>query len=120
MRWHPVLEHFEDDSPGFGLNAVRLIMIVPLVRMTVSVAVMMPAAAQQPGARDVYSQAETGNRDRLGKVDGDGRKNTADGFVGDQQCDHRQNNGAGETGEVAEIAGTKREVRIIGTLAGVR
>ena len=95
-------------------------MVVPLVRVTVTMAVMMPTAAQEPGTRDVYSQAETGNRDRLGKMDRDGCKETADGFVSDEQCNHREDNGAGEAGEIAELAGAKCEVRITGALASIR
>src|SRR5580704_5661163 len=85
----------------------------------VAVAVMMLAAAQEPGTCNVYSQTETGNRDRLGKMDCDGCKEAVDGFVGDEQCDHRQHNGAGEAGEIAELAGAKREVWITGALAGI-
>ena len=37
-------------------------------------------------------------------------------FVADQQCYHRENDCAGESGEVAELAGAEREVRNIGVL----
>ena len=47
-------------------------MLMPLMRVTG--AVMMPTTAQEPGTCDVYSQAETGNRDRLGKMDVTGAK----------------------------------------------
>ena len=50
---------------------------------------------------------------------GDGCKETADGFVSDEQRDHREDNSAGEAGEIAELAGAKGEVRIAGALAGV-
>ena len=70
-RRHAVLEHFEDDDPGIGRDAVRLVMVMPIVR-AVPVAVMMPAAAQEPRTCDVHGQAETGNRDRLGEMDRDG------------------------------------------------
>jgi Mn2+/Fe2+ NRAMP family transporter len=33
-------------------------MVTPLVRVTMTMALMMPTAAQQPGARNVYCQAE--------------------------------------------------------------
>src|SRR5580704_2990737 len=92
-------------------------MVMPLMRVTVTV--MMATTAQEPGTCNVDSQAETGNRDRLGKMDGDGCKETADGFVSNEQCDHREDNSAGEAGEIAELAGAKCEVRIAGALAGV-
>jgi hypothetical protein len=66
-----------------------------------------------PGTSNVYSQAETGNRDSLGKMDRHGCKEPADGFVNDEQRDHREDNGAGE---IAELAGAEREVRIAGAL----
>ena len=49
-----------------------LIVVMSLMGVTVAVAVIMLAAAQEPGTCNVYSQAETGNRDRLGKMDCDG------------------------------------------------
>ena len=89
------------------------------MRMPVTVAVMMIAAAEEPRARDVHSQAETGNRDCLGEVDRDRREDTADGFVADQERDHREDDRAGEARKVAELAGAEREARIIGVLAGI-
>ena len=49
-------------------------MIVVPVRMPVAVAVTMPAAVQEPRARDVNGQAETSNGDRLCEVNGTGAK----------------------------------------------
>src|SRR5580698_7723902 len=92
---------------------------MPLTGVTVTVAVMVSTAAEQPGTCNVYRQAETGNRDRLGKMDGHGCKQTADGFEGDEHCDHREDNSAGETGEITELAGAKGEVRIAGAFAGI-
>ena len=40
-------------------------------------------------------------------------------LVTDQQRDHRQDDGAGESREIAELAGPEREARIVGVLAGV-
>ena len=50
---------------------------------------------------------------------GDRREETADGFVADQQRDHCQDDGAGEAGEVAELAGAEGEAWIIGVPAGI-
>ncbi len=70
-------------------------MVMPVMRMAVLVAVMVTvmmisAAAQEPRARDIHGQAETGNRDCLGKVDWDRRENTADEFVADQHAQSLQ------------------------------
>ena len=92
---------------------------MPPVRMPVTVAVMMPATAQEPRTCDVHNQAKAGNRDRLGEMDRDGCKDTADGFVADQQCNHRENERTAEPGEITKLAGAKREALIIGVLAGV-
>ena len=94
-------------------------MVRPFVGVSVTVAVMMPATTQEPCTRDVYGQTNTGNRDRLAEVDRDRGKNTNDGFVGDKQGDHREDDRTGEAGEVAELARAEREIWIIGMLAGV-
>ena len=80
---YTVLEHFEAHDAGSGNDFTQLVvilMIKPSVRLSVAVAmaVTMPAAAQEPGARDVYGQAETGNRNRLGEVDRHRHEDPAD------------------------------------------
>src|ERR1700730_8305059 len=93
---------------------MRRVMIMTFMRM-----VMMLAARKQPGARDVDRKTETGDRDRLGKMNRDRSKDAADGFIADQERDHREHDGAGEAGEIAELAGAARERRIVGVLARV-
>ena len=83
------------------------------------VAVMMVAATQEPCARDVHGQAKTGDRDRLAEVDRDRREDAAHGFIADQQCDHREDDRAGEAGEVAELARAEAEIGIVGMFSGV-
>ena len=78
-RRHAVLEYFKRDDPGTGRDVVRFVMVMPFVLVPVNMAVMMPAAAQEPRTRDVYGQAKTGNRDRLAEMDRDRREDTADG-----------------------------------------
>jgi hypothetical protein len=74
MRRHAVLKYFKHDLPGADRDGVRVIMLMPFVRVPVTVTVMMPATAQEPCTRDVDGQAKTGNRDRLAEVDRDRRK----------------------------------------------
>src|SRR5258708_39649841 len=101
---------------------MRPVMVIVFVRMTVSVTMavaVMLAAAQEPCARDIYRQAETGDRDRLGKMNGYGSENAADGFIPDQQRDHGEHDRAREAGEVAELAGAECKGWIVGVFAGV-
>jgi hypothetical protein len=95
---------------------VRLI-VAALATMTVTV--VMGAAAQEPCAYDVDGQADAGNRNRLGEVNRDGGQDAGHRFVADQNRDHCQRDGTGETGEIAKFAGTEREVRICGVPPGV-
>ena len=85
--------------------------------MAVAVAGML-AAAQQPCARDIDGEAEDGDRNRLGEMDRHGREQAAHRLVADQKRDHRQYDGAGEPGEVAELAGAEGEARVVRVAAG--
>ena len=100
-----------------------LVVVMALMRVSKAVImamsmIVMPAA-EEPGARDVYRQTKTGDRDRLGEMNRNRFENTADGFIADQDRDHRQHDGAGEAGEVAEFTGAEREGGIVGVLARV-
>ena len=96
-----------------------MVMSFAPVPVRVVVPVMMVAAAQQPCARYVHGQASAGDRDRLEELDRDRREDAGHGFVADQQCDHREDDRAGEAGEVAELARAEGEIGIVGVLAGV-
>ena len=50
-------------------------------------------------------------------MDRDRREQAADRLVADEERDHRQNERAGEAGEIAELAGTEGEARIVGVAA---
>ena len=53
-------------------------------------------------------------------MDLDWSEHAGDGFVTDQERDHRENNRASETSQIAEFAGAEGEVRIPGVPPGVR
>ena len=53
----------------------------------------------------------------MGKVDRHGREQAANRLIADQQRDHRQNDRATETGEIAELAGAEGEARVVGVAA---
>src|SRR6202158_3353491 len=109
-RRNPIFKNFEDNEPVSGRDFMRLVMVMAFMRvgmaMAVAVAVML-ATAQEPCARDIYRQTKTGNRDGFGKMNGNGSENTADGFIGDQQRDHRQHDSAREPGEIGEFHGAE-------------
>lgn len=96
--------------PGFGLG---------IVRMTMPVAVPMIATAQQPGAGDIHGEPQTGDWNGFGEMDRHRRKDAGYRFIADQDCDHRQDDRAGETCQVAELAGSEAEPLVIGVLAGI-
>ena len=82
--------------------------------MTMAVAMTwMDAAAQHPCAGDIDGEAEDRDRDRLGEADRHRRDQPACRLVADQERDHRQNDGAREAGEIAELAGAEGETRVV-------
>ena len=72
------------------------------------------AAAEQERADDIDDQSQHGDRDRLVEADRYRRDEARDRFVTDQHRNHQKYDGAGEAGEVAELAGAEGEARILG------
>ncbi len=85
------------------------LMIVPVVAM---------AAGEQKGAGDVDGEPQGRDRDRFLKPDWPRREEPADGFDADQKRDHGQNDGAGEAGQVSELAGPEGEPLVLGVTPG--
>src|ERR1700689_2899585 len=81
---------------------------------------MMLAAAQDPGASDVHQQAEACDRNGLGKMNCYRCQKSQHRLIPDQQCDHRQDDGAGKSGELAELAGAKYKALICRVPARIR
>ena len=46
-------------------------------------------------------------------------KEPADGLVPDEERDHRQDDGAAESGEVAELPGAEGKARVLRVVAGI-
>jgi hypothetical protein len=118
---HPVLKDFENHGPASSLDAMRLIVRMPVVAVSepVAMAVIMVPSLQEHRAGNIHGKPETCNRYRLGKVDRNRREDAADGFVANQHRDHRKDNGTGETREIAELASPERKSRILGVPASV-
>ena len=102
------------------LRLLRHVVVVGSVIVAVTMAVRVPVpmmmiapAAQEPGARDVHSEAEAGDRDRFAEVNRHRRKQARHRLVADQEGDHRQHNRAGEAGQVPQLARAEAEPRVV-------
>src|SRR6266516_931475 len=99
---------------GFSI----VLMTVP-VSMPVSVCMSIGAAAEQEHAGDIDDQAEPGDGDRLVEADRNGPDKPRKRLVTDEERDHGKYDGAGETGEIAELAGAEAEAVVGGVAARV-
>ena len=77
------------------------------VAMAVTMTMTRRSATQEPGAGDIDRETDEGDGNRLGKVDRHRREQPAHRLIADQERDHRQNDGAGEAGEIAELSGAE-------------
>ncbi len=82
-------------------------------------AIMLLVLVQQPGADQVDGEAERGERDRF--VEGDRYRvdQPLDALIADEERDHRQDDGAGERGQIAEFAGAEGKPLIAGMAPGI-
>jgi hypothetical protein len=70
--------------------------------------------AQEPRTQQVHDEAHGGERDRLVERDRDRADQSIDALIADQEGDHRQDKGAGESSEVAELAVPKKAAELNG------
>ena len=97
---------------------IAMIMMV-IVAMRMIMAFMTMTAAEQPYAGDIHRKTKTGDRNRFGEIDGNRREEPRDRFIGDEERDHGQNDRAGETGEVADLASPESEAAVLGVAARI-
>ena len=90
---------------------VSVVMVVTMRRMML--------ASQQPGREEVHREADDGDCDGLGEVDGDRGAEAQEAFPADQQCDQCQDNRTREAGEVPQLSRAEGEARIPRMPAGV-
>jgi hypothetical protein len=82
----PSSKNFEQEHAVAGVDAPNLFMGSMLVTACMTTAVVMVlAAGQQPGARDVDHQPHDRDPDSLVEADGDGMKQPRDGLIPDQR-----------------------------------
>ena len=119
-RRDPVLEHLQDHVAGGRLDPLRFVVINPGTSMAVAMtmAVVM-IAAEQPGAGNVDGKPKGCDRDGLSKLDRHRIEQATDGLVTNQQRDHRQDDGAGKSGEIAEFSRAECKSRVAGVSARV-
>ena len=89
------------------------------VTVRVTMAMMMTAAAQQQHARHIYDQAEASDQDCLVEMDRDRPDQAGHGLIADQDRDHRQHDGTGVGGQIAELASAEAEARVVGMPARI-
>ena len=98
---------------------VIVIMILLEFRLVIVIGVaMVIMIVQQNCAHQVHAEAEQRDRDCLPECDGDGMDHAHHRFVSDQQGHHGEDDGAGEGGELADLAGSEREPVVADMAAG--
>ena len=104
---------------GPQVVVAAVVMVVPMVVMMIMVMVVV-IAAQQPGADQVDDKPDAGDEHRLAEVDRHRGIEAQEAFPADQQSDHGEDDGAGETGEVAEFPRAEGEARVVAVAPGVK
>src|ERR1700674_405692 len=107
-----------------GIVVIMIVVIVIMtmrrpMRVVMAMVVMMVTAAEQEDAGHVDAEPDRRDRDRFVVLDRDRRDETHDRLVADQHGDHRQHHGAGESREIAELAGAEAEALVVGMPARI-
>eukprot|EP00913_Durusdinium_trenchii_P021378 g20091.t1 len=95
------------------------VMVVAAVLAMVDVMIVVMIVAKQPGADQVDHEPEGRDEDCLIEFDRHGTCQPQDAFPGNEQGDERQDDGAGEAGQVTELARAEAVARIVRVLAGI-
>ena len=100
-----------------------MVVVVPVVMLAMTMMVVMTmmlvVVLEQPSAGEVHDEPDDRDGDGLAEVDGNGVGQTQQALPPDQQGDERQNDRAGEAGEIAELARAEGEPWIAGVPTGV-
>src|SRR5450631_2340742 len=84
---------------------------------TVVVTVSVVGATQEPRAHEVDYQPENGNRNGLGEANRYRREKAHDGFIANEERNHRENNRARKASEITQLTRTKHKASVIRVLA---
>ena len=104
--------------PRDARSHVRQVIIVAAGIVTEPVAVIMSPAAEQQDARNIDDQPEHGDRYGFVEPDRNRGNQTRDRLVADQQRNHRQDDGAGDSREISKFAGAEAEALVTRMPAG--
>src|SRR6516162_6269420 len=88
-----------------------MMMLVVMVGMFVTMP--MIAAAEQEHGDDVHDQTQNGDRNSLVETDRHRSDEARESFIADKKRDHGEHDGAGETGQIAKLAGAEAETLVI-------
>ena len=93
-------------------RAEIVIVMTMAVRVIVAMVVMVMLLAKQEGADEIDGKPEHGNGDGFAIGNRDRVDQPLHALEGDLDRDDAENDGAGEGGEIAELAGAEGEMRI--------
>ncbi|MNH99001.1 hypothetical protein D3C73_517540 [compost metagenome] len=98
-----------------GMSVITMMtgMAMAAMMSMVAAVMMIVVIAQQPGAEQVYGQADDGHEDRLIEIDRHRICQAHEAFPGDEQHHQRQHHSTGETGEITQLAGPKGVTRVL-------
>ena len=118
-RQHAVLKHLQKKNSAASIDAARLVLrmrrvLCAIPRSMCMRMAMLIAAAEEPGGGDVHAKTSRGNQDRLVEMDHHRREETRCRLVANEQGDHRKDDGARKSGEIAELSGAENKAGIVG------
>ena len=87
--------------------------------MRVPVMMVVATTCQEPRGRDIDHQTQRCNRNRFAELDRYGLNEPDHGLVADQNGDQGEDDGGGESGEIAQLAGPETEARIMSVASRV-
>ena len=103
------------DIGGAEVVVVMMVMAV-IMRMVMVVMVMAVGVAEQPGAGEIDGEAEHRDGDRFAKRDRNRIEKPIGALIGDLNRNQAEDDGAGESREIAELAGAEAEADVAGML----
>src|SRR5580658_1755626 len=80
---------------------------------TMTVTRVLATPAEQEHAHDIDDQSQNRNRNGLVEVDRNGPDQSRNGLVADEDRDHRQHDSAGESRQIAKLAGAETEAVVL-------
>src|SRR5471032_3363868 len=102
---------------GVDMPDLVIVICVFLLAMSMPVTMavaMVSAATEQPSANHINRQPQDRDRNSFVKPDGHQCHKANNNLVANQQCDHSQDDRAGEACQIAKLAGAEYEASVVG------